>query len=126
MIVHGFLLDVHQSLTCYMENAVRRCVKEAWAFEESANPYSFVSSGLQGAIRDLETCMSLAGRLGIFSRNEELDDISTANLKYLLIHAYLASLLARTPCIEPRPRAALLEQAVDHYNRYTKLPFLWG
>ncbi|XP_021909509.1 PP2A regulatory subunit TAP46 isoform X2 [Carica papaya] len=40
----------------------------------------------------LEKCEEMIGKLGLFSSNETKDDISTTNLKYLLVPFYLAEL----------------------------------
>ncbi|GKU89080.1 hypothetical protein SLEP1_g3270 [Rubroshorea leprosula] len=40
----------------------------------------------------LEKCEDMISRLGLFSSNETKDDISTANLKYILVPYYLAEL----------------------------------
>ncbi|XP_062148644.1 PP2A regulatory subunit TAP46 [Alnus glutinosa] len=40
----------------------------------------------------LEKCEDMVNKLGLFSANETKDDISTANLKYLLVTFYLAEL----------------------------------
>ncbi|GLU21273.1 hypothetical protein SLE2022_374190 [Rubroshorea leprosula] len=40
----------------------------------------------------LEKCEDMINRLGLFSSNETKDDISTANLKYILVPYYLAEL----------------------------------
>ncbi|GLT63663.1 hypothetical protein SLA2020_362090 [Shorea laevis] len=50
----------------------------------------------QGLVRKgceaLEKCEDMISRLGLFSSNETKDDISTANLKYILVPCYLAEL----------------------------------
>ncbi|KAL7191428.1 hypothetical protein ACSBR2_023496 [Camellia fascicularis] len=40
----------------------------------------------------LQLCEEMIGKLGLFSSNETKDDISTTNLKYLLVPCYLAEL----------------------------------
>ncbi|CAL1404487.1 unnamed protein product [Linum trigynum] len=40
----------------------------------------------------LEKCEEMVGKLGLFSANESKEDISTANLKYILVPFYLAEL----------------------------------
>ena len=37
----------------------------------------------------LEKCEEMASKLGLFSANETKDDISTSNLKYLLVWRFL-------------------------------------
>ncbi|XP_055819014.1 PP2A regulatory subunit TAP46 [Solanum dulcamara] len=54
------------------------------------------SSVDQGTVRKgceiLSVCEEMIGKLGLFSLNETKDDISTANLKYILVPYYLAEL----------------------------------
>lgn len=40
----------------------------------------------------LKRCEEMVSKLGLFSSNETKDDISTTNLKYLLVLYYLAEL----------------------------------
>lgn len=60
--------------------------------------------------------------LGVFSSNEELDDIATADLPFLLLPKLLADLLARTSLREPAERATVLEEAAAQYSRYLQAP----
>lgn len=54
------------------------------------------SSGLQARVKQgislLEEASRMAAQLELFSRNEELEEVSTADLKYLLLPALLAAL----------------------------------
>lgn len=49
--------------------------------------------------------------LGLFSSNDEVEDISTADLKYLLIDYYAGDLGSRTCAREPRDRLRDLLEA---------------
>lgn len=53
---------------------------------------------------------------GVISPNEEVDDINTSDLKYLLVPYYLGELLAAMPSIEGRLKR--LKQAVKYFKRY--------
>ncbi|XP_049372634.1 PP2A regulatory subunit TAP46 [Solanum verrucosum] len=57
---------------------------------------SLESSVDQGIVKKgceiLRVCEEMIGKLGLFSLNETKDDISTANLKYILVPYYLAEL----------------------------------
>lgn len=49
----------------------------------------------------LEKCEDMVGKLGLFSSNETKDDISTANLKYILVIYYLMFVIsALFGCLE--------------------------
>ena len=71
----------------------------------------------QRAVEWLRRCTAMANALGVFSRNEELDDVATGDLRLLQIPKLLADLLARTPLREPLERAARLDQAAAEYSR---------
>lgn len=68
----------------------------------------------QGELDDLATKLKAialrVGQLRLFSPNEELDDIGTADLKFLLVPSLLGMVLGATRDLEPRPRA--LRQAL--------------
>lgn len=76
---------------------------------------------MQRAVGWLRRCSTMVDTLGVFSSNEELDDIATADLPFLLLPKLLADLLARTPLREPAERATVLEEAAAQYSRYYRL-----
>uniref|UniRef100_A0A2P2JPS9 PP2A regulatory subunit TAP46 n=1 Tax=Rhizophora mucronata TaxID=61149 RepID=A0A2P2JPS9_RHIMU len=57
------------------------------------------SGGDQETVRKgrdaLQKCDEMVGNLGLFSANETKDDISTTNLKYILVPFYLAELIEK-------------------------------
>lgn len=55
--------------------------------------------------------------LGIFSTNEQVEDISTGDLKYLLVSAYLGNIQASYTDGTPAVRCAALQGALDSYTR---------
>ena len=57
------------------------------------------------------------GSAALFSANEEVDDIATNDLKYLLVPSLLADLQASTRERDPQARLALLEDASASYSR---------
>eukprot|EP00891_Asterochloris_glomerata_P008622 jgi/Astpho2/8622/fgenesh1_pg.00126_%23_34_t len=72
---------------------------------------------LQAGIQALRQCQQQVQRLALFSSNEDAEDITSADLKYLLVPAVLADLLARTPEQEPQQRLHLVGQAVELYRQ---------
>lgn len=60
----------------------------------------------------------MVSSLGLFSPNEEADDISTADLKYLLTPFFLAELQAETDERDPALRKARLQAAHASYDRH--------
>ena len=65
----------------------------------------------------LKRCEDLSNRLGIFSSNEEVEDIATGDLKYLLVTAYLGDVQSSSGEREPHLRKTALEEALDSYTR---------
>lgn len=53
------------------------------------NMFHFFNNNYQETVRNgcnlLRKCEDMIGKLGLFSSNETKDDISTTNLKYLLV-----------------------------------------
>lgn len=46
----------------------------------------------------LRKCQEIADRIGLFSTNEEKEDISTGDLKYLLVRSQLPWTSSTAPC----------------------------
>ncbi|CAK7324190.1 unnamed protein product [Dovyalis caffra] len=58
------------------------------ATDSGSNDQELVNKGIEA----LEKCEEMISKLGLFSSNETKEDISTANLKYILVPFYLAEL----------------------------------
>ncbi|XP_061953989.1 PP2A regulatory subunit TAP46-like [Populus nigra] len=58
------------------------------AIESGSNDKELVKKGIEA----LENCEEMISKLGLFSSNETIEDISTTNLKYILVPFYLAEL----------------------------------
>ncbi|XP_008806428.1 PP2A regulatory subunit TAP46 [Phoenix dactylifera] len=67
-------------------------------FEQARKIHSMASESsadqetLRKGIEALRRCYEMVSKLGLFSSNETKDDVSTANLKYLLVPFYLGEL----------------------------------
>ncbi len=72
---------------------------------------------LQAAIASLQRCEHLVDSLGIFSANEQVEDIASGDLKYLLIAAYKGDIQSNTEVREPAARKAALATALASYSR---------
>ncbi|KAF5731262.1 PP2A regulatory subunit TAP46 [Tripterygium wilfordii] len=66
--------------------------EEARKIHDKATESGVDQELLREGRRILEECEDMISKLGLFSRNEAKDDISTANLKYTLAPFYLAEL----------------------------------
>lgn len=73
--------------------------------------------GVQETKGWLQQCEVLVDRLALFSSNEEVEDIATADLKYLLVSGQYAELQARTAGQDTRLRRQGLLQAIESYAR---------
>ena len=71
----------------------------------------------QVAIRALQICEQRIEGLGLFSMNEDTEDVATGDLKYLLTAFHLATLLSSMQNKDPGKRRICLQQAQDAYAR---------
>ncbi|KAI4240498.1 MAG: hypothetical protein L6R40_005090 [Gallowayella cf. fulva] len=85
---------------------------------DRANSQKHSLETLSEALSGFQECRQLTERLAIFSANETEEDISSSDLRYLLIDHYLGELL-RQDCITDRK--TILQQAQLAYERYLKL-----
>ncbi|KAI9794455.1 MAG: hypothetical protein M1816_005525 [Peltula sp. TS41687] len=83
--------------------------------ESSSSGYQ---ARLKAAIASYEECQGAVDRLALFSRNESLDDLSSENLRYLLIHFYLGELISK---INDLDRREVLKHAQLKYQAYLDL-----
>ncbi|TPX61178.1 hypothetical protein PhCBS80983_g01316 [Powellomyces hirtus] len=67
------------------------------------------------ALDTLARCASLVRQLGVFSRNETVEDVNTADLRYLLVDAYTAEIMTKRMDAD---RDATLTQAAKLYEAF--------
>ncbi|TKA33712.1 hypothetical protein B0A50_00548 [Salinomyces thailandicus] len=79
---------------------------------------SAFQDNLHAAIKLYEQCITIADQISLFSPNELLEDIGTADLPYLLLNYRIAELVLRINGREGRK--ASLEQAQKSHERYLK------
>jgi immunoglobulin-binding protein 1 len=75
------------------------------------------SSKLLHTIRLLESLEKRLTSLELFSDNEHIDEVSTANLRYLLLNAFLAWLY-QTKRSKPSQRLINVQHACDYYSKF--------
>jgi immunoglobulin-binding protein 1 len=73
---------------------------------------------LLAALTLFEQCLSIADRISLFSTNESLEDIASADLQFLALHYRIADLCMR---INGQNRKETLHAAQRHYEQYLKL-----
>ena len=75
------------------------------------------SSKLLHTIRLLETLEKRLQSLELFSDNEHIDEVSTSNLRYLFLNAFLAWLY-QTKRSKPSQRLINVQRACDYYSKF--------
>jgi immunoglobulin-binding protein 1 len=78
------------------------------------------SSKLLHTIRLLESLEKRLQSLELFSDNEHIDEVSTSNLRYLLLNAFLAWLY-QTKRSKPSQRLINVQHACDYYSKFLTL-----
>ncbi|KAK1629049.1 hypothetical protein QYE76_003364 [Lolium multiflorum] len=90
-------------------------------FDRASHLHALVSSssldqeGIRRGVDLLRRCDDMVSNLGLFSSNETKDDVSTANLKYLLVPYYLGEM---TEQVEQEDRIPVLKAAQDHLKEF--------
>ncbi|KAK3637568.1 Type 2A phosphatase-associated protein 42 [Elasticomyces elasticus] len=79
---------------------------------------SAYQENLLAAIQLYEECVNIADRISLFSPNESLEDIATADLKFLLLNYHIAELIQRIN--GQQHRKANIQRAQRMYERYLK------
>lgn len=85
--------DEAQSLSGSYAEAEALC-KKLDTFPSSNN--SEFQDVLSAAITAYEACIRIASQISLFSPNEALDDVSSRDLRYLLLHYQIAELVFRS------------------------------
>ncbi|XP_051189171.1 PP2A regulatory subunit TAP46 [Lolium perenne] len=80
-----------------------------------ASSSSLDQEGIRRGVDLLRRCDDMVSNLGLFSSNETKDDVSTANLKYLLVPYYLGEM---TEQVEQEDRIPVLKAAQDHLKEF--------
>ncbi|KAM0891402.1 hypothetical protein ACQ4PT_026431 [Festuca glaucescens] len=90
-------------------------------FDRASHLHSLASSssldqeGILKGVDLLRRCDEMVSKLGLFSSNETKEDVSTANLKYLLVPYYLGEM---TEHVEQEDRIPVLKASQDHLKEF--------
>lgn len=99
--------------------------KEVQAIEECVDPA--VSQSYQDKVKEcttrLEQCTRMVSMLGIFSSNEDIEEVSTANLKFFLLPAFLGDLSLKTTNID---RKTCVNNANVYFKDFLKRCHCYG
>ncbi|KAF0897190.1 hypothetical protein E2562_034235 [Oryza meyeriana var. granulata] len=93
-------------------------------FDKASHLHSLASSssldqeGIHKGVDLLRRCDEMVSKLGLFSSNETKDDVSTANLKYLLVPYYLGEM---TEKVAQEDRIPVLKASQDHLKEFISI-----
>ncbi|BAF27559.1 Os11g0141000, partial [Oryza sativa Japonica Group] len=79
---------------------------------------SLDQEGIRKGVDLLRRCDEMVSKVGLFSSNETKDDISTANLKYLLVPYYLGEMTER---VAQEDRIPVLKASQDHLKEFISI-----
>ncbi|GAB4823929.1 hypothetical protein N2152v2_010975 [Parachlorella kessleri] len=86
--------------------------------ESKPSPAPETRQFLQEGIRLLRLASQLVEAAGLFSPNEDKDDLATADLRYLLVPYYLGELLSQADPGDPGAKRSVLGSAQQQYMAY--------
>jgi hypothetical protein len=101
----------------------KRNALQQTSFAPSSSEYIETVSS---AVKLYQDCLGLISALSVFSPNESLEDVSTADLPFLLTNFHLAELTQKLPSSSPQDRKRILSAARDAYERYLHLLDSYG
>uniref|UniRef100_A0A0E0F9D5 PP2A regulatory subunit TAP46 n=1 Tax=Oryza meridionalis TaxID=40149 RepID=A0A0E0F9D5_9ORYZ len=93
-------------------------------FDKASHLHSLASSssldqeGIRKGVDLLRRCDEMVSKLGLFSSNETKDDVSTANLKYLLVPYFLGEM---TEKVAQKDRIPVLKVSQDHLKEFISI-----
>lgn len=108
-------MDESKSLKSVFAQAEERRLALEGAFEVMDPSYRDV---LTDAIDGYTECLELVSQLRIFSPNESLEDLATADLPYLLLNYHLAELIQKVPTASPKERTKILDRSRYCYEHF--------
>ncbi|KAH9845012.1 TAP42, component of the Tor signaling pathway [Teratosphaeria destructans] len=111
------MADEPQSLKATHVQAEQKRNAIEISFDSNSSTFQ---ENLLSAIQLYEQCLSIADRISLFSPNETLEDIATADLQYLLLDYRIAELILRINN-GIKGRRTNLERAQKSYAKYLKL-----
>ncbi|KAL7269243.1 Type 2A phosphatase-associated protein 42 [Rhizina undulata] len=101
------------------DSSLRTLYNSAEAFRKDLEATYGVSSEFQDKVQNslaaYRKCKDLVERLSLFSLNETIEDVSSSELRYLLIDFYIAELGQKDTAL---PRKTVLERSRSDYKRF--------
>ncbi|KAK5165183.1 Type 2A phosphatase-associated protein 42 [Saxophila tyrrhenica] len=109
------MAEVDRSLRSVFEDAETKRSSIENSYDSNSSTFQ---DNVRSALQLYEQCLQIADRISLFSPNETLEDINTADLQYLLLNYRLADIVLRLNNLSQRK--ANLQQAQARYERYLK------
>ena len=109
------MAEEEQSLSSVYSDAERK--RNTIENSVDTNSEAF-QENLRAATRLYAECLRIANRIPLFSANETLEDISSADLKYLLLHYRAADLFSRFN--DRQNREGHIRRAQSEYRKFLK------
>ncbi|KAI1092695.1 type 2A phosphatase-associated protein 42 [Rostrohypoxylon terebratum] len=105
-----------------LKSAFEAAEKQRIALEGAceANSPTF-HEDLAEALKLYHECIQIINKISLFSPNEELEDISTSDLPYLLVNYHIAELLQKVSTPTPSARKAALKETREAYEQFLHL-----
>ncbi|KAH6660430.1 TAP42-like protein [Truncatella angustata] len=104
-----------RTLKTVFQGAEKRQAALQGAYEANSPTYK---EDLEFALKSYEECRELIDSVSLFSDNESLEDINTADLPYLLVNCRTADLLQKISVTSPVERKEALRVTRDAYERF--------
>ncbi|KAJ4820962.1 PP2A regulatory subunit TAP46 [Rhynchospora pubera] len=92
--------------------------EQARQIHSNASESSVDQDNVKKGIELLRRCDGMVSKLGLFSSNETKDDVSTSNIKYLLVPFYLAEL---TEKVSQDDRIPVIKASQDHLKEFMSI-----
>ncbi|NWS20316.1 IGBP1 protein, partial [Pachyramphus minor] len=102
----------------------RRLWDELEAGAESSSGAPAVQDKVRQGLDVLQRAAAMVAQLDLFSENEELDEVASADLKFLLLPALLGAMTLKQ--VDLSRRQQHLESARDHFLQFLKLCKSYG
>lgn len=110
-------MEEQRSLRSVFNDAERKRLTLEGAYPGNSPSYH---EDLAAALKTYEECLQIIDKISLFSTNEGLEDISTSNLPYLLVHYRRAELLQKIST-SPQERKTALDATRQSYEKFLHL-----
>lgn len=104
-----------RTLKTVFQGAEKRRATLEGAYEASSPTYR---EDLEFALKSYQECLQMISSVALFSDNEGLEDINTADLPYLLVNYRIAELLQKVSTTSPLERIKALQETRDAYEGF--------